>query len=117
MRTVRARNDADQRFQQLLDKLGVEVRCVSGWQLVRCVFHDENVPSLSVNVDEGAFICHACGVKGSGCVQFMRQLENRTVEDARMRVDELIGPPGATTPGKPRKRGTGRFRPRFKNQL
>jgi len=42
----------------------------SGWALGLCPFHDDNRPSLSVNLETGAFKCFACGAKGGGIVDF-----------------------------------------------
>ncbi len=41
----------------------------NGWQTIRCPNeyahqHGDKNPSARVNIVEGAFICHACGVKG-----------------------------------------------------
>jgi DNA primase len=36
----------------------------SGWQTVRCAFHDENKPSARVSLDAGAMKCLACGASG-----------------------------------------------------
>lgn len=44
----------------------------SGWQMVRCPFHDDTHASLSINGTHGGFICHACGVKGSMIGFYMR---------------------------------------------
>lgn len=32
--------------------------------IIRCIFHDDNKPSLSVNTENGSFICFACGESG-----------------------------------------------------
>ena len=37
---------------------------------VRCPFHDDTHPSLSINLDEGWYKCHACGEGGAGIVKF-----------------------------------------------
>lgn len=37
-----------------------------GWRKMRCPFHDDREASAAVNVDAGAFTCHACGVRGDG---------------------------------------------------
>lgn len=33
-------------------------------QLVRCIFHDDTNPSLSINIEKGLFYCHACRIGG-----------------------------------------------------
>ena len=40
------------------------------WAKVICPFHDDNHPSLSINLKEGYFKCHSCGAKGGGIVKF-----------------------------------------------
>lgn len=34
-------------------------------QTVRCIFHDDTTPSLSINLEKGLFYCHACHAKGN----------------------------------------------------
>lgn len=45
----------------------------STWSMVLCPFHEDSKPSLSINLDEGYFRCHACGAKGANIVAFHRQ--------------------------------------------
>lgn len=40
--------------------------------LVNCPFHQDESPSLSVNLPAGLFNCHACGAKGNGFDLFMK---------------------------------------------
>lgn len=42
----------------------------SVWATVPCVFHDDRHPSLSINLESGAFFCHACEARGRGIVDF-----------------------------------------------
>jgi len=44
----------------LLAEAGVEVRRRSA----RCIFHQDRNPSLSVNLEEDLWFCHACGFGG-----------------------------------------------------
>jgi DNA primase len=37
---------------------------------VLCPFHDDTSPSLSVNLEDGWYKCHACGEGGGGIVKF-----------------------------------------------
>lgn len=46
------------------------------WVSLTCVFHEDKKPSLSVNLDSGGFVCHACGAKGRDIVDFYRQRRN-----------------------------------------
>jgi hypothetical protein len=40
------------------------------WAKVICPFHDDNHPSLSINLKVGCFKCHSCGAKGGGIIKF-----------------------------------------------
>jgi hypothetical protein len=53
---------------------GVNLQGRHGWVLAKCVFHEDRHPSLSVNVESGAFACHACGAKGGDVLAAYRLL-------------------------------------------
>lgn len=36
----------------------------SGWQLVKCPFHNDTHASMGVNREHGGYKCHACGASG-----------------------------------------------------
>lgn len=59
-------------------------RASRGWAMVRCVFpgHDDRVPSLSLNLREGNFVCHGCGVKGGDVIAFLQQRDGLTFRQA-----------------------------------
>jgi hypothetical protein len=40
------------------------------WISVVCCFHADQHPSLSINIETGAFRCFACGVKGRNIIAF-----------------------------------------------
>ena len=40
------------------------------WASARCCFHDDHRPSLSVNLERGAFRCFACGASGRDVIAF-----------------------------------------------
>ena len=44
------------------------------WVSTLCPFHDDRNPSLSVNLNHGGFICHACGTRGGDVLSFHMQL-------------------------------------------
>lgn len=46
-------------------------------QLVRCIFHDDTSPSLSINIEKGLFYCHACHV-GGDVNDFLRLVSNQS---------------------------------------
>ena len=43
---------------------GFRLRGSSGWQVVKCPFHEDTRPSMGINRAHGGFKCHACGVSG-----------------------------------------------------
>lgn len=45
-------------------------RSTRTWVNVSCPFHDDKRPSMSLNLESGAFKCHACGVRGGDIVDF-----------------------------------------------
>lgn len=53
---------------------GVNLPQRSGWVSVKCVFHDDRNPSLSIHPETGGFICHSCGAKGGDVLAAHRLL-------------------------------------------
>lgn len=49
---------------------------------VKCCFHTDKTPSLSLNPVTGAWYCHGCGVGGISTVSFYAKHKNTTVEEA-----------------------------------
>lgn len=43
-----------------------------GWVSVKCCFHDDDNPSLSINLVKGCFRCFGCGAKGHDVLAFHR---------------------------------------------
>jgi DNA primase len=61
-------------MRQVLDRYGVQYGYRLGWQAVRCpnrMVHDDQHPSAGVNLTEGAFVCHTCGLKGDAFAVLM----------------------------------------------
>lgn len=56
----------------------------TGWQTVKCPFHDDQIPSLRISLNHGGFRCFGCDVSGD-LVKFhmMRQQKtfNETIND------------------------------------
>jgi hypothetical protein len=50
--------------------------------MTKCVFHEDRRPSLGLNLSEGNFVCHACGVKGGDVLDFVRQRYGFTFQAA-----------------------------------
>ncbi len=46
----------------------------SGWRKMKCI-HGERNASASVNVEEGAFTCFSCGLRGD-TISIIRKMEN-----------------------------------------
>lgn len=57
-----------------------------------CPFHDDQQPSLSLNLTRGLFCCHACGVKGN-VVQFQALLQKTDTKDAYKTLMQKYAPP------------------------
>lgn len=53
---------------------GVAIKVTKGWISVKCVFHDDEYASLSINVETGGFYCQACGSKGGDVLDAHRLL-------------------------------------------
>lgn len=51
--------------------VGKPVRQGRSWQ-IRCPFHDDRTPSLSIDPDEGLWFCHACAFGGDAISLVMR---------------------------------------------
>lgn len=43
------------------------------WAPVKCCFHSDSRPSLSINLKSGGFFCFGCGAKGGDLIDFHRQ--------------------------------------------
>lgn len=62
---------------------GHELRCC-------CPFHDEENPSFSINLEKGAYYCHACGEKGS-IVDFVAKMKNIPNQEAWKFIENETG--------------------------
>lgn len=51
--------------QELSGLLGVPLRDNVRDQVVKCPFHDDRTPSLSINISKGVFMCWGCEKKGT----------------------------------------------------
>ncbi len=57
---------------------------------VRCPFHDDSTPSLSVNLDDGVWFCHA-GCGHGGILAFEEKFSGCDHATARANVSDLLG--------------------------
>ena len=47
-----------------------KLKIKSEWVKINCCFHNDSVPSLSINMVTGHFRCFACGAKGGDVLDF-----------------------------------------------
>lgn len=52
------------------------------WVNVRCCFHKDKNPSLSINLKSGGYFCHACGAKGGDVLSFHMSKNQMTFKAA-----------------------------------
>lgn len=65
---------------------------------VRCVFHDDNLPSLSLNLEKGVWNCHA-GCGNGGVLDFEKKFSGCDTETAWANIAELTGVKQQYIPG------------------
>lgn len=73
-------------IERIMASYGVEVstRTPNGF-MVRCPFHEDSNPSLSVDTAKGLFHCHGCKVAGS-VIDFVRLKENISPGEAMRKL-------------------------------
>ena len=64
------------------EQLELKTKRSDGWASALCVFHDDNMASLSVNLDHGGFNCFACEAKGGDVVDFHKMRLRLSFVDA-----------------------------------
>lgn len=75
------------------DILGQPVRENRKDALVKCPFHDDRHASLSIDLEQGWWICFACGARGG--IQSLAARMNREVNDADLALRVYEGSLGA----------------------
>ena len=74
-------------LKQRVDWLGFwysqfpQMRSGGAWRQVRCCFHEDHRPSMSINVEMGAWKCHACGAGGDG-IRFLMKRDGLEFKEA-----------------------------------
>lgn len=70
----------------------------SGWNKMRCI-HGERNPSATINLDEGAFNCFSCGLKGDA-IAIIRKMDDCSFIAACNKYEEITGQkvPGLNQP-------------------
>lgn len=59
------------------------------WRSVRCPFHDDHSPSLSINLVHGGFQCHGCGAKGGDVLAFQMLRYEQGFKEAALHFGAL----------------------------
>lgn len=54
------------------DRAGLRLVGCGLWRSALCSFHEEQRPSLRINLETGAFRCMACGARGGDVIDFHR---------------------------------------------
>jgi len=75
------------------DLLGQPVSERSVEAMVRCPFHDDRHASLSINLEQGWWICFGCGIRGG--IQSLATRLHREVDDAQLALSIYEGTSGA----------------------
>lgn len=102
-------------FTAILDHYDIRYVYRHGNQKLTCPFHDESVPSFSINIDEGAFQCFACPARGGDVYAFVMLKENVSFPEAKKIVESITGrasSPSGRSGSRSVRKGKG-FRPKF----
>jgi DNA primase len=67
----------------------------SGWQKIKCPFHDDGHASATVNIEAQAFNCFGCGIKGDTYSVIMQQ-EGVEFREAYILAEGITGESGNT---------------------
>jgi DNA primase len=78
-------------MELVLDHYGVKYIHKSGFQKTRCPVHDDSSPSFTVDLDTGAWKCHACHAKGGDALQLIRVKEDCSFPEALKKCAEITG--------------------------
>lgn len=88
----------------------------TGWQPLRCPYHNDRTASASVNLAKGAFCCHACGVKGSA-ISLLMDREGLDYEGALQFAEEALGQSVERVPQSARRGASKRQPSRWRERL
>lgn len=69
---------------------GKTVQDRSGWQKIKCPFHDDSHASATVNTEYEAFNCFGCGTKGDTYKIIMEQ-EGVGYHEAYILAERIVG--------------------------
>lgn len=74
----------------VLSHFGIALRGRGAERMARCPFHEDDKPSLQVNVEKGLFTCFACDAKGS-VLDFVAKKEGCDLREAARRIVAIEG--------------------------
>jgi DNA primase len=76
----------------VLEHYGADMTRIAatGWRPVKCPFHDDRIASASVNIERGAFSCHACGMRGDA-IALIEKNENTSYRGAIEWAAKILG--------------------------
>ena len=81
----------------ILEHYGARIPTRRGWFSMKCPFHDDSHASASANLDEGAFCCFACQMKGNGYGIIMKR-EGVTFNEAIDIAKRILNQSGKALP-------------------
>jgi hypothetical protein len=68
--------------KQYYETVFSNLKIKSEWTNVRCCFHHDSNPSLSINLISGGFHCFSCGASGGDVISFAMQRYHLTFKEA-----------------------------------
>ena len=89
-------------LEDLFREDGIDLRGSGVNRSAKCPFHDDRTASLSVNVEKGAYLCHACGEKG-GAKQYLIKNRGLSEFEAQKLIRDDFSTPAPATPKAPPK--------------
>lgn len=87
---LRERMDYEALFGEFVEWGGRASR--GGERMAKCVFHDDQSPSMGVNVEEGVYCCHVpdCGAQGD-FISFYQRVRSLTFVEALSELARRVG--------------------------
>ena len=66
--------------RKIIENLGLEIYKQSGYELIcRCPFHDDEHPSLAINLNSEKWHCFGCGVAGHSIQNLVQKITGETI--------------------------------------
>ena len=87
-------------LEDLFREDGIDLRGSGANRAAKCPFHDDRTASMSVNVVDNIYLCHACGEKGGAKSYLIRNRGLSEFEAQKLLRDDLSAPAPAKKPPK-----------------